>query len=149
MPIRVLPKQHVHTGNKVDILHIHAVASALWSFSTASDGSHDAACVNTVTTIRAVRHALHQRSQPCSSFWSLTQVDIYCKDAFARQWAFLCAFSPASWQCEPTIRGKVGALASEGMSDTADRLAALTELAHIPHTDTVVTASCGKQVLLA
>lgn len=39
-----------------------------------------------------------------------------------------------------TIRCKEGALAGEGVSDTAEGLAALAQLAHIPHAHAVVAA---------
>ena len=48
----------------------------------------------------------------------------------------------------PTVRCKEGALACEGVADAADGLPAFAQLAKIPDRHAVVTAGCGKQLLV-
>lgn len=59
----------------------------------------------------------------------------------------VCMSAMQWWQCGCTIRCKVGALAGEGVRDSAERLGPLRELAHIPHTHAVIAAGRGKQPL--
>ena len=47
-----------------------------------------------------------------------------------------------------TIRCKEGALAGQGVADSADGLASLAQLASVPHRHTVVGGGCSKQLLI-